>query len=85
MCRTFRNEQGLGKEKTRPQSAIVMLENRNFVVHRYSVVAGQTHRTGDAKQKAKDRKNRFLLQARFSMHVAQNCGLSRELAASWRL
>lgn len=60
----------LGKEKTRPPSPIVFLENRSFVVHRCSVVAAKTHKIGDAKRKAKDRKNRFLLQARFSMRVA---------------
>jgi len=84
MCQTFRTEQGLGKEKTRPPSPILLLENRNFVVHRGSVAVAQTCKTGDVKQKAKDRKNRFLLQARF-FYACSIFGLSGELIARWRL
>lgn len=67
MCRAFRNGQSLGKEKMSP---IVLLENRNFVVYRCGVVAAQTHKPGGAKRKAKGRRNRFLLQASFSRHIA---------------
>lgn len=58
MCWTFRKEQGLGKQKIRPLSPIVLLESRNVVVHRCSVVVAQTHKDGCCQKKSKGGKEK---------------------------
>lgn len=81
MCRSFGNGQGLGKEVVKPSpGSVVLLKDRNCVGHRWSMVAAQTPETDNDKRKAKGRKNKFLLQSRFSMLGMS--GLSGELTAS---